>query len=153
LLESQGRLIEKDEFLSRLWPDSSVEEVALAHCISHLRKALLNGTGDERSIETVPKRGYRFVAAIEIIRPVADENSTVVRVAVLPFENLGAGPEREYLADGLTEETIATIGQIDPITSALSPHLRHALQAHHQDARGDRPRARCLLSHREFTSS
>jgi DNA-binding winged helix-turn-helix (wHTH) protein len=114
LLESQGRLIQKDEFLSRLWPDSSVEEVALAHCISHLRKALLHGTGDERSIETVPKRGYRFVAAVEVIRPVADENSTVVRVAVLPFENLGAGPEREYLVDGLTEETIATIGQIDP---------------------------------------
>jgi DNA-binding winged helix-turn-helix (wHTH) protein/tetratricopeptide (TPR) repeat protein len=114
LLESQGRLIQKDEFLSRLWPDSSVEEVALAHCISHLRKALLHGTGDERSIETVPKRGYRFVAAVEVIRPVADEKSTVVRVAVLPFENLGAGPEREYLVDGLTEETIATIGQIDP---------------------------------------
>ena len=57
LLESQGRLIEKDEFLSRLWPDSSVEEVALAHCISHLRKALLHGSGDERLIETVPKRG------------------------------------------------------------------------------------------------
>jgi DNA-binding winged helix-turn-helix (wHTH) protein/tetratricopeptide (TPR) repeat protein len=114
LLESQGRLIEKDEFLSRLWPDSSVEEVALAHCISHLRKALLNGTADERPIETVPKRGYRFVAAVEVIRPVTDENSTVVRVAVLPFENLGAGPDREYLADGLTEETIATIGQIDP---------------------------------------
>jgi DNA-binding winged helix-turn-helix (wHTH) protein len=114
LLESQGRLIEKDEFLSRLWPDSSVEEVALAHCISHLRKALPHGTGDERFIETVPKRGYRFVAAVEVTWPVANENSTVVRVAVLPFENLGAGPDREYLADGLTEETIATIGQIDP---------------------------------------
>jgi len=114
LLESQGRLIEKDEFLSRLWPDSSVEEVALAHCISHLRKALLHGSGDERFIETVPKRGYRFAAAVEVIRPVADENSTVVRVAVLPFENLGAGSDREYLANGFTEETIAALGQIDP---------------------------------------
>lgn len=44
LVESQARLVEKDEFLRRLWPDSFVEEVALAHCISHLRKALRNGT-------------------------------------------------------------------------------------------------------------
>jgi DNA-binding winged helix-turn-helix (wHTH) protein len=40
LLESQGRLVGKDEFLNRLWPDSQVEEVALAHAISQLRKAL-----------------------------------------------------------------------------------------------------------------
>jgi TolB-like protein len=45
---------------------------------------------------------------------VPEENPTRIRLAVLPFENLTGDPEREYLADGLTEETIASIGQIDP---------------------------------------
>ena len=113
LVESQARLVEKDEFLKRLWPDSFVEEVALAHCISHLRKALRDGTEECGFIETVPKRGYRFVAAVEAVRPASDAPPQVT-LAVLPFENIGAGSEREYLADGFTEEIIAALGQIDP---------------------------------------
>jgi len=114
LLESQGSLVEKDEFLKRLWPDSFVEEVGLAHCISHLRKALQDGTHKSRFIETVPKRGYRFIAAVEVVRAASQEAPPQVTLAVLPFENLGAGSEREYLVDGFTEETIAALGQIDP---------------------------------------
>ncbi len=114
LVESQAHLVEKDDFLKRVWPDSFVEEVALAHCISHLRKALRDGTHGCTFIETVPKRGYRFVAAVEVVPAASHEASDPVRLAVLPFENLGAGSEREYLADGFTEEMIAALGQIDP---------------------------------------
>lgn len=114
LVESQGRLVEKDEFLRRLWPDSFVEEVALAHCVSHLRNALGAGTDKSRLIETVPKRGYRFIADVDVVRSASDEAPPLATIAVLPFENLGAGSEREYLADGFTEEMIAALGQIDP---------------------------------------
>lgn len=114
LVESHSRLVEKDEFLRRVWKDCSVEEVALAHCISHLRKALSDGGVKRRFIETVPKRGYRFIAAVEVTRSVSDDFPPLVRVAVLPFENLSGGPDREYLAHGFTEETIAALGQIDP---------------------------------------
>ncbi|GAC1686336.1 MAG: winged helix-turn-helix domain-containing tetratricopeptide repeat protein [Candidatus Dormibacteraceae bacterium] len=114
LVESPARLVAKDELLTRLWPESVVEEVALAHCISHLRKALRNGTQECEFIQTVPKRGYRFVAAVEIVRAEPHGVSEQVTIAVLPFENLGADAEREYLADGFTEETIAALGQIDP---------------------------------------
>lgn len=114
LLESHSRLVEKDEFLRRVWRDSSVEEVALAHSISHLRRVLSDGTGERRFIETVPKRGYRFVAAVEVTRAVHDNFVPLVSIAVLPFENLGGGAEREYLANGFTEETIAALGQVDP---------------------------------------
>jgi DNA-binding winged helix-turn-helix (wHTH) protein/tetratricopeptide (TPR) repeat protein len=114
LVESQARLVQKDDFLKRVWPDSFVEEVALAHCISHLRKALRDGTQGYTFIETVPKRGYRFVAAVEVVPAASHEASDPVRLAVLPFENLGAGSEREYLADGFTEETILALGRIDP---------------------------------------
>jgi DNA-binding winged helix-turn-helix (wHTH) protein len=114
LVESHGRLIEKDEFLSRIWPATRVEEVALAHCVSYLRKALHDGRDQEKFIQTVPKCGYRFIAAVEVTRTVPENDSPRVRLAVLPFENLGGGPELEYLADGFTEETIAALGQIDP---------------------------------------
>ena len=68
LVESQARLVQKDDFLKRVWPDSFVEEVALAHCISHLRKALRDGTQGYTFIETVPKRGYRFVVGSQKLK-------------------------------------------------------------------------------------
>src|SRR4026209_891363 len=64
LVERRGHLVEKDELMRRLWPDSFVEEVTLARHISTLRRALGDTPEDERYIETVPKRGYRFVASV-----------------------------------------------------------------------------------------
>jgi TolB-like protein/DNA-binding winged helix-turn-helix (wHTH) protein/Flp pilus assembly protein TadD len=60
LVEHSGHLVEKEELMQRLWPDTFVEEGALTRNISDLRKAL----GEEQYIETVPKRGYRFVAPV-----------------------------------------------------------------------------------------
>jgi TolB-like protein/Flp pilus assembly protein TadD len=114
LVENQGHLLEKDAFLKRVWPDSFVEEVALAHSISQVRKALRTDTPDREFIETVPKRGYRFIAAVEAIAAPADPRPARTRLAVLPFENLSADAQREYVADGLTEEVIAALGQVDP---------------------------------------
>jgi tetratricopeptide (TPR) repeat protein/DNA-binding winged helix-turn-helix (wHTH) protein len=64
LLEHSGHLIEKDQFMQRLWPDSVVEEVNLAHHISQLRKVFEENTPGEQFIQTVPTRGYRFVAPV-----------------------------------------------------------------------------------------
>ena len=64
LIESQGQLVEKDDLMHRVWPDSFVEESNLAVHISQLRKTLGEGSGDCR-IETIPRRGYRFVGAVE----------------------------------------------------------------------------------------
>ncbi len=114
LVENQGRLVQKDEFLKRVWQDSFVEEVALAHAISQLRKVLRDGMDDVNCIETVPKRGYRFIAPVEVVNPGSHDTLVRETLAVLPFENLDAGPEREYLADGLTEEVITVLGQVDP---------------------------------------
>ena len=99
LVESQGRLLEKDELLRRLWPDSFVEEVALAHNISQLRKALEERSDHARFIETVPKRGYRFIAPVESVAPAPAVPSRIT-VAVLPFENLGPGDDRANGAGG-----------------------------------------------------
>ena len=113
LVESGGRLLEKQEFLTRVWKDSMVEEVAIAHAISHLRKVLRNGSNASNVIETVSKRGYRFTASVETIGAELPGTSHVI-LAVLPFESFGASSDLEYLADGLTEEVIAALGQIEP---------------------------------------
>jgi len=63
LVERRGRLLGKDELIKMVWPDTLVEESNLANNISILRKALGENRG--RFIETVPKRGYRFIAPIK----------------------------------------------------------------------------------------
>lgn len=65
LLEHPGHLLEKEELLQAVWPDAVVEEVNLANTISLLRKAMGEGAHEHRFIETVPRRGYRFVAAVQ----------------------------------------------------------------------------------------
>src|ERR1700693_4656746 len=62
LIENAGHILEKEDLLKRVWPDTFVEEGTLARNISTLRKALGDGPEGESYIETVPRRGYRFVA-------------------------------------------------------------------------------------------
>jgi DNA-binding winged helix-turn-helix (wHTH) protein/Tol biopolymer transport system component len=64
LVTAKGQLVDKDYLLQQLWPDTFVEEGALAHNISLLRKALGESAGASTFIQTVPKRGYRFLAPI-----------------------------------------------------------------------------------------
>src|SRR5215470_13255528 len=65
LIEKSGRLVEKDELMKQLWPDSFVEENSLSQNIYLLRKALGEAAQGPRYIETVPKRGYRFIAGVK----------------------------------------------------------------------------------------
>src|SRR5262245_29423349 len=62
MVERHGRLLEKDELMKAVWPDTVVEEVNLANNISILRKTI--GENGQKFIETAPKRGYRFVAEV-----------------------------------------------------------------------------------------
>ena len=65
LVENSGHLLEKDELLERLWPNQFVEETNLSFNISSLRKTLGGGQNGQRFIETVPKKGFRFVAHVD----------------------------------------------------------------------------------------
>jgi len=119
LLERQGHLVEKTELLDRVWPGAVVEEAVLSQNIFLLRKQLRE-TDDLKYIETVSKRGYRFVADVQRLSNVtgqtANRRATDGRVVlvVLPFENLTGSSDREYLADGLTESIITQLGKLNP---------------------------------------
>ncbi|HEY9434363.1 MAG TPA: winged helix-turn-helix domain-containing protein [Blastocatellia bacterium] len=65
LVENSGRVVTKDELMQSLWPDTFVEESNLTQNISQLRRALSDGASDAHYIETIPKRGYRFVAGVQ----------------------------------------------------------------------------------------
>ena len=69
LLENRGRVVEKSELIKLVWPDTHVDEIGLARNISLLRKTL-GGEGESGGyIETIPKRGYRFVAEVRQDNP------------------------------------------------------------------------------------
>ena len=75
LVENQGRLLEKDELLRKVWPDAFVEESNLAQHISILRKALRDGEDGSQFIETVPRYGYRFVAEVRELSSIAADTA------------------------------------------------------------------------------
>ena len=96
LVESSGRVLEKDELMSKLWPGAFVEEANLAQNISLLRKALGESPSDHHYVVTVPGRGYRFVADVRRASEDSDEliieKHTVSRVIV---EDAQEGQELE----------------------------------------------------------
>lgn len=64
LVEQRGRIVDKAELMKLVWPDTVVEEVGLARNISLLRKALGDDGAESTYIETIPRRGYRFIARV-----------------------------------------------------------------------------------------
>ena len=70
LVQNHGRLIEKGELLEGVWADSFVEEGNIAYNVRQLRKILGDDAREPRFIETVARRGYRFIASVEKIGPI-----------------------------------------------------------------------------------
>lgn len=68
LIQQSGRVLSKDELMDRIWPNSFVEEANLAQNISTLRKALGESSDGNKFIETLPKRGYRFIVPVRKVR-------------------------------------------------------------------------------------
>jgi TolB-like protein len=109
LVSRRGDLITRDEIVDHLWGrdvfidiDTSINTV-----IRKIRRALGDSADDSRYILTVQGKGYRCIAEVETITPCAV-------LAVLPFENLKPSRDQDCFADGLTEEAIVALGQIDP---------------------------------------
>src|SRR5687768_14587422 len=79
-VENGGRLIEKEELLSALWPDLFVDEINVPRTIFTLRKALGQDRNGHKFIETVPTKGYRFVADVRRVDKQGDEFNSSIRV-------------------------------------------------------------------------
>jgi len=186
LVERRRQLVSRSDIIDRLWGKDVFVDVedGVHTAIRKVRQALRDSPDAPAFVETVPGKGYRFIAAVDVVQPShevlssamaqqhgldvisanqrAPETSTTLvteaavpaqahrfqlprrthftlgllaialiagvitwtwlgeraavsrtTIAVLPFENLSGDPEREYLADGLAEDTIASLGQVD----------------------------------------
>jgi DNA-binding winged helix-turn-helix (wHTH) protein/TolB-like protein len=80
LIERRGRVVEKADLMKLVWPDTVVEDVGLARNISILRKALGDEGAESSYVETIPRRGYRFIAA-EAAPPAPAASRRRLRVA------------------------------------------------------------------------
>jgi TolB-like protein/Tfp pilus assembly protein PilF len=119
MLERPGHVVTREELCRRLWPDGTYVdyEHSLNAAVKRLRAALGDDADNPRFVETLPRRGYRFIAGLA--EDDADEAGGTaspggvprVRLAVLPFSNLSEEGGHEYFTDGLTEEMIAQLGQ------------------------------------------
>jgi TolB-like protein/tetratricopeptide (TPR) repeat protein len=116
MLQRPGEVITRDELRQRLWPAGTFVdfEHSLNAAIKRLRAALGDDADKPTFIETVPRRGYRFVGSVpgSCDARAAGPASPRMRLVVLPFSNLSDDSSQEYFSDGLTEELIAQLGPL-----------------------------------------
>jgi TolB-like protein/tetratricopeptide (TPR) repeat protein len=114
LLERPGHVVTRKTLSEKLWPDIHVGyEQSLNTAINKLRALLGDARQSPRFIETLPRVGYRFIAPVD--RPGRTQTYAAKKMlVVLPFENLNGDPEQEFFPDGLTEELISHLGQLNP---------------------------------------
>lgn len=132
LLEHSGRIVSREEIVGRLWgKDVFVDaETGVNTAIRKIRQALRDSPDAPAFVETVHGRGYRFIARVERLplapqswsqsvpplpsaAEIANLRAERCAIAVLPFSSHGNDPEKQYAADGLTEEIASCLAQID----------------------------------------
>ncbi len=122
LIARAGEPVSKDELFGDVWRGTVVGDDALVTCIQELRKALGDDARKPKYIETRHRRGYRFVAPVDGAAAAAPAparaSAGVASIAVLPFTDMSPGRDQDYLCEGLAEELIDALTQIDGLRVA-----------------------------------
>jgi TolB-like protein/Tfp pilus assembly protein PilF len=122
LVERAGAPVSKDTLIEAAWPGLAIEDSNLTVQIAALRRVFEEVAGGASWIETLPRRGYRYVGPpVSTGNPPAEANSRTSpalalpdkpSIAVLPFSNLSGDPEQEYFADGMVDDIITGLSRI-----------------------------------------
>lgn len=118
LIRNRQRVVSKDDIINAIWKGRIVSEAALTTRMNAARTAVGDCGGAQRLIKTIPRKGFRFVGAVQEVQvpdssaaPFQPDGRTAVlplpdkpSIAVLPFVSLSSDPEQEYFADGIVEE-------------------------------------------------
>jgi len=121
LLQNAGHLMEKERIIQALWPKTFVEEANVANLIGLLRKTLGDSRESPEYIQTVPKRGYRFVGTLLPLEQKHPESrvrsesreQAGLRIIAFPFRSDPAAPGTSYLAYSLPEAIAATLAELN----------------------------------------
>ncbi len=129
LAEAEGNLVTKDELMTAVWPDVTVEENALQVHVAALRKAM----GDEaEQLLTVRSLGYRLANCGSRAQPCLDPSPKAV--AILSFMNLTGNQDLDFLGDSIADELINCLTQ-SPALKVASRTSSFAFKGHDEDAR------------------
>jgi TolB-like protein len=111
LIERPGEVLTREDLQRRLWPPDTMVDFdrGLNKAINRLREALGDDAAAPRFVETLPQRGYRFLATVEATTQLPPG---IESIAVLPLENLSGDLSDEYFSDGMTDELIGQIARI-----------------------------------------
>jgi TolB-like protein/Flp pilus assembly protein TadD len=118
LVRHRDRVISKDELLATVWQGRIVSDSTMFNRINAARGAIGDTGEQQRLIKTLPRKGLRFVGAVQEARAGAavDEARLPLparpSLAVLPFANMSGDPDQEYFADGISEDLITGLARI-----------------------------------------
>lgn len=112
LVSRAGDTVDRNEIRSLLWDESTFVDydVGVDYCVYRIRAVLGDAAQAPRYIETLPGRGYRFIAPVRRERTFAEPT-----IAVLPFANLNAEPATDYFAGGVTDALITELARIPAV--------------------------------------
>ena len=123
LVMQAGTPVSKDDLFASVWSGTAVSDDALTSCIQELRRALEDDARQPRFIETRHRRGYRFIAELSVATAAHVSDAPAPKhdlsaIAVLPFADMSPGRDQDYLCEGLAEELINALTQIDGLRVA-----------------------------------
>jgi adenylate cyclase len=111
LVERPGDLVSRAEIMKAVWPGAAVEDSNLNVQVAALRRILDQNREHGSCIQTVPGRGYRFVAPVTRVEP-DGRPAPRLSIVVLPFTNLSDDREQQYFADGITEDLTTDLSRL-----------------------------------------
>jgi len=126
LIRNRERVVSKDDLVSAIWKGRIVSDAALTTRLNAARSVIGDSGEEQRLIKTLPRKGFRFVGAVNernqdgtatLVDSRVESSEPVLAlpdkpsIAVLPFENMSGDPEQEYFADGMVEEIITALSR------------------------------------------
>jgi DNA-binding winged helix-turn-helix (wHTH) protein/Flp pilus assembly protein TadD len=151
-VEQSGHLMDKEKLLKAVWEESFVEEANLAYTVSALRKALGDTTEPHRYIETIPKRGYRFVADVRSSRDDGAVGAPTRRRAGLRQIGLGLAAAAVLLGTAVISISLMPNRESQSVQSTIAPDRTRPLTSANREANDYFARAMLFLTvHHDLT--